>query len=353
VSHIKRLFKFGLLLCLALSILPVCYGCNNGTSANTILSIAQGEILVKKAGTTDWVQTEVKMILRSGDAIKTGADATALIIFFDGSTIELKANTQIEIAELIKGKAKIIRLKQEIGDTISKVEKLADPAARYEIETPAAVAGVRGSSMLVSVALDGTTTVQNLEGQISVTSNSVEIKIPEGGTGTVKPGESPILELSYDDGSPDGGYSTGGLQKFGFMVGYKPTLKPFTITKVKIFSWIKGISKESDQFTLRITDKNLVTLWEISLSFTIFTADQSWLEVKVPNVTVNDEFCVQLYAPSLGQGLGPYIGMDRSGVNQHSELLSGWQITSWTLSIPKEQVNWMIRVNGNTATTKP
>ena len=317
---------------------------------SSIFSIDKGELLVQKAGSTDWIEGEVNTALEVGDIIKSGTEADAVVIFFDGSTIELKADTQIEITQLETGKGKIIQLKQAIGETISKVEKLTDPAARYEIETPSAVASVRGSSMLVSVASDGVTIVQNLEGQISLTAQGVEISIPQGGTGTAKPGETPVLELSYDDGIPEGGYSTGGLQKFGYMVTFKPSSLPFEITKIKIFSWIKTTPADSDQFTVRITDSALLPLWETSLPFTMFTTDKTWLEVAVPNISVNDNFCVQLYAPSLGQGLGPYIGVDRSGINEHSELLSNWQITPWTLQIPKEQTNWMIRVNGNAVT---
>jgi hypothetical protein len=327
-------------------ILPL--GCRqNKTPLSSIFSIDKGGLLVQKAGSTDWIKGEVKMALKAGDSIKSGTEADAVITFFDGSTIELKADTQVEIATLVTGKAKIIQLKQAIGETISKVEKLTDPAARYEIETPSAVAGVRGSSMLVSVASDGVTIVQNLEGQISVTAQGTEVVIPLGGTGTVKPGETPVLELSYDDGIPDGGLSTGGLQKYGYMVTFEPLVLPFNITKIKIFSWIKTNPADSDQFTVRITDSALSPLWETSLPFTMFTTDQTWLEVAVPNITVNDNFCLQLYAPSLGQGLGPYIGADRSGTNKHSEELSDWQITPWTLQIPKEQTNWMIRVNGD------
>ena len=114
------------------------------------------------------------MVLDVVDKIKSGPNSRAVITFFDGSTIELKPDTQLEISELVKGTANQIRLKQELGETISTVKKLADPASRYEIETPAAVAGVRGSTMMVSVAFDGTTSVQNLEGKISVTAQGVE-----------------------------------------------------------------------------------------------------------------------------------------------------------------------------------
>jgi hypothetical protein len=347
MKQIKRGLKLGLLISLSLIILPFCYACGGGGSGNTILSVVQGEALVKKAGVGDWVKGEEKMVLKVGDSIKSGTGGNAVITFFDGSTIEIKAETQIEIAELVKGKTKIIRLKQEIGETLSKVEKLADAASRYEIETPVAVAGVRGSQMKVTVAANGVTVVQNIEGKISVRAQGVEVMIPVGGIGSVKSGEPPILELSYDDGNPDGGYSTGGVQKNGFLVRFELPAAPFTITRVKIFSWIKGTPNESDQFTVRITDKDLTPFWEISLPFTLFTTDHSWLEVEVPNIIVNDDFCILLYAPSLGQGLGPYIGIDRSGINEHSELLSDWQITSWTIQIPKEESNWMIRVNGN------
>jgi hypothetical protein len=70
-----------------------------------------------------------------------------------------------------------------------------DSASRYEIETPVAVAGVRGSQMKVTVAQDGTTDVQNVEGKISVTAQGVEVVIPVGNTSTVQPGKPPSAPL--------------------------------------------------------------------------------------------------------------------------------------------------------------
>jgi hypothetical protein len=334
------------LLCLAFLAVPLSFACCSGSSGKTILSNIQGEVLVKKYQADNWENGTVRMVLDKGDVIKSGTDADAVVTFFDGSTIELKADTQIEISELVKSQIKVIRLKQEIGETISKVEKLIDPSSRYEIETPAAVAGVRGSSMLVYVIRDGTTTVQNLEGQISVTAQGVELVIPEGGTGTVQPGEPPVLVLKYDDGRSDGGYSLGGPSNYGYMVRFESNT-PFKITKIRILSWIKGTPEESDQFALRITDKDLSPLWEVTLPYTTFTTEPSWLVIEVPGVIVDGGFCIQLNAPTLGQGLGPYIGIDKSSLNTHSELISGWESTEWTISVPKEQTNWMIRVNGN------
>lgn len=191
IFKIIQILKLALLLLSIVTLFPVWSACGGNSTSNTTITYAQGEVLVRKAGSSDWVQGMVGMILATGDAIKAGTSANTSVTFFDGSTIVLRSNTQIEIRELFQGRTTSIRLRQDIGETLSKVEKLVDPAARYEIETPAAIAAVRGSSMLVNVAIDGTTTVQNLAGQISVTAQGVEIEIPVGTKSTVQPGEAP------------------------------------------------------------------------------------------------------------------------------------------------------------------
>jgi len=179
-------------------------GCSNSPeSSSTLLSVVEGEVQVMKAGSEDWNQGTSGMILDINDKIKCGANSRAIITFFDGSTIELKADTLLEIKELIKGTANVIRLKQQLGDTVSTVKKLTDPASRYEIETPTAIAGVRGSSMLVSVASDGTTIIQNLAGQISVTAQGIEVMIPVGSASTVQPGQPPSVPKPVSLGVPD------------------------------------------------------------------------------------------------------------------------------------------------------
>jgi hypothetical protein len=195
MSKTIKQFRLWLLLLLALLLLPFCFTCNAGTTAGANLLNIEGEVLVKKAGTSDWVTAKVDMELKAGDAIKAGNAANAVVTFFDGSTIELKSDTQVEIRELVQGKTTSIRLQQVIGESISRVKKLIDPASRYEIETPAAIIGVRGTIMSVTVAKNGTTIVGNEEGLISVTSQGKEVLIPEGKHSTINPGETPSEPL--------------------------------------------------------------------------------------------------------------------------------------------------------------
>ena len=178
------------------SVLPGC-----APSTLTILSITEGNVSVMKAGTASWIEAEVGMSLGVGDSIKTGDDSSAEITFFDGSTIELQAGTEIEIASLdisADTGSTTITLEQTIGNTISRVTKLLDPASRYEVETPTGVVAVRGSVMQVYVIEDGTTWIINLEGDIWAVGEGVELQIPEGRQCISRPGQPPeLIDLHF------------------------------------------------------------------------------------------------------------------------------------------------------------
>ena len=186
----KNLLSILVLTTLVASTFVGCVQASSTPSTLTILSIAEGDVFVMKAGTDDWIEAAVEMSLEAGDTIKTGDDSGAEITFFDGSTIELEADTQIEITSLDSSTdtgSKIITLEQTIGTTISRVTKLLDPASSYAIETPTGVAAVRGTIMIVQIVFhdpnyeDGTVLITNLEGHIYFTGHGGELQVPVGG----------------------------------------------------------------------------------------------------------------------------------------------------------------------------
>jgi len=165
---------------------------DNESTALTILSIADGTVLVMRPGETDWISGEAGMNLEEDYKIKTGGGGHATITFFEGSTIELEGGTEITLSELgIDGAATRITVEQGLGNTISRVKKLVDPASSYEVETASAVAAVRGTTLSVSVNVAGITVVTNIEGLVSVTAQGVEVDLEEGERTTVEPGEPP------------------------------------------------------------------------------------------------------------------------------------------------------------------
>ena len=206
-----------LLLILALTILVVltlvgCNGSGGGSpcpSTLTILSITEGDVSIMKAGTNDWTGVQVGTELKIGDALKTGNNSGAEITFFDGSTMDMEADTQIEILSLdvvCSTGVTTITLLQTLGTTISRTTELLDPASSYEVETPTGVAAVRGSILRVQVIFgdpnyqDGTTLFTNLGGNMSGSSQGVELQIPEGETCIVTTNQSPdLIPHAQDD----------------------------------------------------------------------------------------------------------------------------------------------------------
>jgi hypothetical protein len=186
-----------LLSILALSVLmaSTLVGCDS-SPALTILSIAEGSVSVMRAGTGSWTQAQEGMSLEAGDSMKTDDNSSAQITFSEGSTVELQAGTEIEIASLniptATSSATII-LEQTIGSVIFRVTKIADPASRYEVETPTGVVAVRGSAVQVYVIEDGTTWAINLEGDIWAVARGVELPIPEGRQCIIRPDQPPEI----------------------------------------------------------------------------------------------------------------------------------------------------------------
>jgi uncharacterized repeat protein (TIGR01451 family) len=161
----------------------------------TILSMAKGSVLVMKAGTGNWTEAQVGMALKLGDIVTSGNSSSAELTFFDGSTIELQAGTQIEIASLNISStgSTTIGLKQVLGTTISRVAKLVDSASSYDIETPGGVAAVRGSVMTVRVTEDCETWITNQRGSMSGIAQGVELRIPVGRVCLIICGQPPRL----------------------------------------------------------------------------------------------------------------------------------------------------------------
>ncbi len=195
----KRLLS---ILVLSILVPSALTSCGSPPSTLTILSISEGDVSVLKAGTGSWIEAQVGMSLEAGDSIKTGDDSSAEITFFDGSTIELEAGTEIEIASLdisADTGSTTITLEQTIGNTISRVTKILDPASRYEVETPTGVVAVRGSAMQVYVIEDGTTWAISLEGDIWAVAQGVEIQILEGRQCIVRPDQPPeLIDVNFE-----------------------------------------------------------------------------------------------------------------------------------------------------------
>jgi len=171
-----------------------------GKYANPSATLARysGEVLLMKAGTGDWVKASSGTSLNIGDCIRTQANSSAIITFFEGSVSEVGADTKICLEEISVSSdtgSTAVKLYQEIGNTSNRVEKLIDPASSYEVETPDGVAVVRGSIMGVTV-LKGMTIVDAIQGQCWAIAQGKEVLVTEGTRSIIKGGQAPSPAVS-------------------------------------------------------------------------------------------------------------------------------------------------------------
>jgi hypothetical protein len=157
------------------------------------LTQVQGTVDILIADGSTWQPVEVDTQIEAGTRVRTGPDTTAQLAFFDGSTTDLASDTEVSIVQmssLKKGQGKVIILQQRAGQTYHRVQPLLDADSRFEVETPSAVASVRGTEFVLDVEFDGATQVVVVEGLVNVEAQEVVIPV-EAGHGTVARPQQP------------------------------------------------------------------------------------------------------------------------------------------------------------------
>jgi VCBS repeat-containing protein len=213
----KKLLSIIVLIILVASTLA---GCGEGSSIpSTVatLSEIEGDVSVMESGTESWTDGQIGMSLVVGDSVKTGNDSSAEITFLDGNTIELEANTEIEITSVDVSTdtgGTTVTITQTIGTVISRLTQLLDPASSYETVTTSGVTSVRAypahpATTVVGVAGNGTTWIANQGGDVWMKGqDDIELLVTNGQRGLVMPGHSPELmppnmpPLAHDDAFP-------------------------------------------------------------------------------------------------------------------------------------------------------
>jgi len=172
---------------------PAASAPSSALAPNCTLSVVAGMVEIQSADSTIWQEGVDGMALENGDRVKTAPQSMALLAFFEGSTLELEANTEVEIdrVEYVEKERTVIIVKQWLGTTWSRVVELTHPGSCYEIQTPSACAFVRGTSFVTTVNDTGSTQVFVAEGLVTVAAQGVEASVPAGHEVGVESGSAP------------------------------------------------------------------------------------------------------------------------------------------------------------------
>lgn len=166
-GSLRRLFAFLLILQLVIPY-PV-----SAAAIGEFASVV-GDVRQTRAGAD--TQPATKTPIQMKDRIATGRDGAATMVFTDESTISLAPNSRLEIKEfLFKEKSRKGVFSLGIGKMTADVKKYIGGDNTFEVHSPTAIAGVRGTGFEFVVALVGTqltTTVTCTAGALSLSALS-------------------------------------------------------------------------------------------------------------------------------------------------------------------------------------
>lgn len=139
-----------------------------------------GQVTVSKAGDNKSFSAVEGMLLTQGDRITTGKDSAITLDLGEEQELRVSENTDLTIKELIAAKnaEHSTQIGLDSGCLWAEVKKELDPNERFEIATPTAVMGVRGTKFAVSHS-DGASKLAVFAGKVAAV-KSVEIIRPDG-----------------------------------------------------------------------------------------------------------------------------------------------------------------------------
>ena len=165
--------------------------------ADTIgkLSEIRGDVSVRRGNTVIKPKTEDEV--QTQDVVTTGDKSRAKLLLKDDSLLSVGQNSTLEVTEFLLDQNKrsgILSLRS--GTMHTKVEKFLEPNSKFEVRTPTAVAGARGTEWLTVISPNPGTTISVLAGSVQVSSTTVagpSIIVTAGFSTTVAAGSLPTV----------------------------------------------------------------------------------------------------------------------------------------------------------------
>jgi hypothetical protein len=164
-------------------------------SQNPVAGVAnlEGDVELQRPESKTWDPITEQVDLPAGSSVRTGTDSTVVLSFPDESKVFVEPDTELSILRMNvdDGTPRDIVLRQDRGSTHNLIQTSTSVAARFEIQTPAAVINVIGTEFTVKVDNSGKTEVSVNDGRVSVSAQGATVMVDPGYSITVIPGQAP------------------------------------------------------------------------------------------------------------------------------------------------------------------
>lgn len=197
MGFVMKMKKFVFLSAVMLTVMFMAVAVHAGTAS---LSGVEGDVSVQLKTDAAWAAGTNGMTIPEGASIKTGADGKASLTWGAGNVVKLYPLSIVKATEVSGAERKSSVLSLEKGRAMSKVDKLGADAS-FELRTPTAVAGVRGTGFDTEIT-PGTAmvTIAVVEGTVVMSVGDIEVVLDEGFESSALPGEVPGAPMMIPPG---------------------------------------------------------------------------------------------------------------------------------------------------------
>jgi hypothetical protein len=167
-----------------------------------ILERVQGQVEITGIdGTTR--PGQAGMLVQGGEIVETGTEALVRILLPDESVIELKANSRIEINDSRANPGAISSVLLYLGWLWAEIAGSQAGDTTFELVTPSAVAGVRGTAFSAGVGIDGATRLGVDQGEVKIEGEGGSVTLQAEQEAVVEMGSAPGPVSSYRRGEDE------------------------------------------------------------------------------------------------------------------------------------------------------
>lgn len=181
--HTKTLF-YAFLAAALFSAVSFCGPAKAKTRAAVVTYASPDTLIVRGA---DEIPAKIGTVLKEKDVIQTGQGPMDLQTT-TGSTVRIRPYTRLELTTLLANQTVQLDLK---SGTISARVRRASAGQNFTVTTPTAIAGVRGTTFVVTEDPEKGAIVTVIEGSVAMSPRSTESATP-----TPVPGKEVVIEAS-------------------------------------------------------------------------------------------------------------------------------------------------------------
>jgi hypothetical protein len=162
-----------------------------------------GHVEVQRGGHGDFKALAPGDMIKTGDVVRSAAGSTAEFKWADGTRWKIMPQTEITVKKSVHNAIKRSddsQLKLTAGKVFIRIVKALQPTSRFQVETPTAVAAVRGTIFSVAYQ-NGKSEVAVFKGRVAVSSkgeNGSELESIEPGRAAISTAPGDLQER--DDG---------------------------------------------------------------------------------------------------------------------------------------------------------